>query len=339
MRKGQNPAKMGMPAYQPKRLGVAILVYIPSLYGYFEQLVSILKDQIASLYFATPGDFDLMVFDNGSCPAVQAELMEMYQSGALEWVVCSEHNLGKTGAMNWILGAMPNELICYSDSDVLFRPGWFESSLKILETFPQTGLVAAQPSFYDQLHGEGTAHKHLESTPRFSLEKVKLETRIVDEYIQGIGLPSAQAESLREAPITQITDLESGTRAVLGATHMQFIIPQEVARQVLPLPAKRGLSGEEDRSFDRAIDQAGYLHLSTPEPFVYHMGNVYDEITLLELERIPRLDFLSGSQAGVLPEDQAPRRAVRLLKSASRLPGVNKALRQLYSILFEYHSS
>ena len=339
MRKGQNPAKMGMPAYQPKRLGVAILVYIPSLYGYFEQLLSILKDQIASLYYATPGDFDLLVFDNGSCPAVQAELMEMYHSGMLEWLVCSEHNLGKTGALNWILGSMPNELICYSDSDVLFRSGWLEKSLKILETFPRAGLVAAQPSFYDQLHGEGTAHKILLNDPRFSMENVKLEPHVLDEYIQGIGLPAAQAETLRQSTVPQVTDQESGTQAVLGATHMQFIIPREVARQILPLPSARGLSGEEDRYFDQAIDQAGYLHLSTPGPYVYHMGNVYDEITLRELEGIPRPDFLADSQAGILVDDQAPRRSVRLLKSASRLPGVSHALRQLYSILFEYHST
>jgi glycosyltransferase involved in cell wall biosynthesis len=339
MRKGQNPAKMGMPAYQPKRLGVAILVYIPSLYGYFEQLLSILKNQVASLYSATPGDFDLMVFDNGSCPAVQEELMEMYQSGAVEWLVCSEHNLGKTGALNWILGAMPNELICYSDSDVLFRPGWLENSLKILETFPRPGVVAAQPSFFDQLQGEGTAHRALENDPRFSLEKVNLDSRVVDEYIQGIGLPEAQAESLRATPVTQVTDWESGTQAVLGATHMQFIIPREVARQVLPLPATRGLSGEEDRSFDWTIDQAGFLHLSTPVPYVYHMGNVYDEITRQELQRMPRPDFLDGSQAEATKSLRPHRRAVKLLKSVSHLPGVDHTLRQLYSILFEYHSS
>jgi hypothetical protein len=339
MRKGQNPAKMGMPAYRPKRLGIAILVYIPSLSGYFEQQLSILKDQIASLYYATPGDFDLMVFDNGSCPEVQAELVRMYQSGSLEWLVCSQHNLGKTGALNWILGSMPNELICYSDSDVLFRPGWLENSLEILETFPKPGLVAAQPSLYDQLHGEGTAQKILENDPRFVLEKVQLEAGVVEEYIQGVGLPDVQAEGLRHNPVTQVTDLETGRQAILGATHMQFIIPRELARQILPLPATRGLSGEEDRSLDGSIDRSGYLHLSTREAYVYHMGNTYDEITRKELEQMPRPDFLAEYQKPGAQDLKAPRRSVRLLKSAANLPGVHNALRQLYSILFEYHSS
>jgi glycosyltransferase involved in cell wall biosynthesis len=339
MRKGQNPAKMGIPAYQPKRLGVAILVYIPSLHGYFEHSLAILKDQIASLYYATPGDFDLLVFDNGSCPQVQTELIQMYKSRIMNWLVCSQDNLGKTGALNWILGAMPNELICFSDSDVLFRPGWLENSLKILDVFPQSGLVAAQPSFYDQLQGEGSAHKTIEKDHRFSLDKVKLEPRIIDEYIKGIGLLAVQAETLRNTPVTQVTDRESRTKAILGATHMQFIIPRDLARQVLPLPATRGLSGEEDRYFDQAIDQAGYLHLSTPEPYVYHMGNFYDEITRQELERIPRMDFLAESQVREPGVKEATRRTVRLLKSASRIPGVQHALRNLYSILFEYHSS
>lgn len=330
---------MGMSAYQPKRLGVAILVYIPSLNGYFEHLLSILKDQIASLYYATQVDFDLMVFDNGSCPEVQSELVKMYQSGGLEWLVCSQDNLGKTGALNWILGSMPNELICYSDSDVLFRPGWFENSLKILETFPRPGLVAAQPSFYDQLHGGGTAHQVLEEDDRFMLEKVKLDARVVDEYIQGIGLPDEQAKDLHEHPVTQITNKETGTQAILGATHMQFIIPRKVARDVLPLSATRGLSGEEDRSFDWSVDRSGYLHLSTRDAYVYHMGNVYDEITRRALEQMPRPDFLVRPQTSALDDSKAPRRSVRLLKSAEKLPGVKETLRQLYSILFEYHSS
>jgi hypothetical protein len=39
--------------------------------------------------------------------------------------------------MNIIYGALQNELICYTDSDVLFRPGWLEASLSIMDAFPK----------------------------------------------------------------------------------------------------------------------------------------------------------------------------------------------------------
>jgi hypothetical protein len=87
---------------------------------------------------------------------------------------------------------------------------------------------------------------------------------------------------------------------------MQFIIPRDLARQVFPLPATRGLSGEEDRSLDQAIDRSGYLHLSTREAYVYHMGNTYDEITRKELEQMPRPDFLAEHQTGPAQYLKAP---------------------------------
>jgi len=43
MRHGQNPAKMGIKAYQPKRLGVALLSYIPNQEGFFNQSLEVFK--------------------------------------------------------------------------------------------------------------------------------------------------------------------------------------------------------------------------------------------------------------------------------------------------------
>ena len=50
MRKGQNPAKMGLPAYQPERLGILLVVYIPTQTGYFTDSLKILEYQIASIH-------------------------------------------------------------------------------------------------------------------------------------------------------------------------------------------------------------------------------------------------------------------------------------------------
>ena len=121
MRTGQNPSKSGIPAYKPKQIGIALLVYIPFLDGYFKHSLEILRFQIASLYENTKHQFDLLVFDNGSCSEVINTLSDLHDDRQIEWLVLSKHNLGKVGAWNWIFGSMPNELICYADSDVLFR--------------------------------------------------------------------------------------------------------------------------------------------------------------------------------------------------------------------------
>ena len=72
MRIGQNPAKMNLEAYQPEALGIATLTYMPNLEGYFAELPAVLRLMLSSLRKHTPQAYDLLVFDNGSCPEAQA---------------------------------------------------------------------------------------------------------------------------------------------------------------------------------------------------------------------------------------------------------------------------
>jgi hypothetical protein len=82
MRTGANPAKAGIPAYTPQELGVALIVYIPFTEGYFANSLEILNYQITSLRATTRQPFDLLVFDNGSCPQAVAELNKLYKEGS-----------------------------------------------------------------------------------------------------------------------------------------------------------------------------------------------------------------------------------------------------------------
>jgi glycosyltransferase involved in cell wall biosynthesis len=168
MRQGQNPAKMGLKAYQSKRLGVALLSYIPNQEGFFKNSLEILKYQIASIHAAT-SDFDLLVFDNGSCSEVREELLRLHTSGLIHTLFLSQFNIGKVGAINWLLSAMPNDWICYSDGDIFFRPGWLENSLAIFDAFSSAGLVFAQPTLFDTLRGTGQAYNQLKADARYRL--------------------------------------------------------------------------------------------------------------------------------------------------------------------------
>ena len=73
MRIGRNPFKGAggvNKAYVPKRITVAVLTYIPNFEGYYQMRFETLKISIASLIKNTEGEFDLLIFDNGSCPEV-----------------------------------------------------------------------------------------------------------------------------------------------------------------------------------------------------------------------------------------------------------------------------
>lgn len=332
MRTGKNPAKNGLPAYTPRRLGIALITYIPFTEGYFEQSLEIFGYQLASLNASTTQPFDLLVFDNGSCPPVVSRLKELHDQKQIDWLILSRHNMGKAGAWNWIFASMPNELICYADSDVLFRPGWLEASLQVLEAFPQAGMVGAQPNFYDVMQGKGTAHLALLERGDYQFGEYLPDKELIDEYCLGIGASDELAARFHANPLPVITHLESGVRAVLGASHMQFIIPRQVARQVLPLPATKGLLRAETMSLDYKIDSLGYLHLSTTGSYVFHMGNTITEHLLKELAAVT-----ASPPPKTQTQEPSNRKASHLqrwLRLLAKRPRFQRLFLRLYNLLF-----
>ena len=337
MRVGRNPAKAGIPAYAPRPLGVALLVYIPDQQGYFANALEIFKIQVDSLYKATPQGFDMLVFDNGSCPPVVKALQELQADGRIDWLVLSRHNMGKAGAWNWIFSSMPNKLICYADSDVLFRPGWLEASQRILEAFPRAGMVSAQPNFFDVLNGQGTAHHALQKDARFQFGELRPPAAVVDEYCFGIGADEALSQRFHNQSLPYLRDSQSGVQAVLGASHMQFLIPRQVARQVAPLPASKGLLRAETISLDRKVDDLGYLHLSILENYVFHMGNTFTEKLRNELRQM-ELDASAAAPDARQPgkTDLSARKSLvqRSLEWLARRQQFSRWLERLYHLLF-----
>ena len=333
MRTGANPAKAGLPAYQPKKLGVAIIVYIPFTEGYFEHALEILNIQLKSLRAATPVPYDLLVFDNGSCAAAAAELQRLQKEGEIDWLILSRHNMGKAGAWNWIFAAMPNEMICYADSDVLFRPGWWEATLAILEAFPQAGMVAAQPNFYDVMEGQGRAHLSLAEDPQYEKAEYRPGQAIIDEYCLGIGAGEELKARFEAASLPAYRQIGHEVQAVLGASHMQFVMPRRVARQVTPLSSTRGLLRTETMGIDYKTDELGYLHLSTLKPFVFHMGNTYSETLQAEAEKM-RLKAHSP-KAHPTATNRRPSPIRRLLGTIASRPRGQQYLLRLYNLLFQ----
>jgi hypothetical protein len=333
MRIGQNPAKMNLDAYQPKELGIATLTYMPNLEGYFAELPDVLRLMLASLRQNTGQAYDLLVFDNGSCPAAQRILAQMAEGGWIDFLVLSQHNLGKLGALNWIFGAMSNPWLCYSDSDVLFKPGWLEAAMGIARAFPQAGMIGGVPAFFDVLQDKGTAHRLYLDLPGYRATTFRPEEWVVDEYSQSVGVSAEQTVEYHQREFILLEELNSGTRALVGASHMQFLSPQAAVKAILPLKAAHALEKSETRLLDTGMDEKGYVHLATETSFVYHMGNHIDDRLHSLVEQYSLETSLPAAQ---LSSDSRPRgRLFRLLSFLAARPSLRAWLRVLYRNLFE----
>lgn len=355
MRIGQNPSKMrGSPAYTPKRVGLVTLTYIPDLEGYFRQGREVLSVHLASLreslqhYIAHSEGVDLGVFDNGSCPEVVRDLEEQWQAGLIDWLVLSRHNLGKNGALNWIFGALPNELIGFSDYDVYFRMGWLEKSLAIFDAFPGAGMVSAQPVFFDFLRGQGKTVALIrdfadqQSPGAYTFEDFRPRPEVLDEYCEGINATPEQRQQFEQARLQAVRHHGSGVRAVTSATDMQFMVRREVARQVIPLPIAGALSGRDAIAIPQGIEKVGSWILSCDEPLVRHMGNTVLDRAIPEIDAV--LEKLSVHQ----PSQPVMRRAnvdlhprgiknnlrAQLQRGLDRSPRLRRMVTRLYDNLF-----
>jgi len=273
MRIGQNPAKSIQKVAQPQRVTVALITYIPFLGGYYAHSLDVLQVCLNSIAENTRRPYDLLVFDNASCPEVRAFLQAERDAGRIQYLVLSGRNVGKAGAWNFIFGAAPGEYVAYADSDVYFYPGWLEALLRVAEAFPNAGMVTGLPLLTPLEYSTATV-AWAERTPEVQVARGALISwEDFWRHTAPLGNTEARARRFYEAnPAVRLT--YRGHTAYAGAGHFQFLAPKAALLAALPLPTDRPMGNV--RNLDIAINARGYLRLSTPEWWVQHLGNTLE---------------------------------------------------------------
>jgi hypothetical protein len=270
MRVGQNPAKFIDNVAQPERVTVAIVIYIPFLSGYYAESLEVLKVCLESLWQNTQGPYDLMVFDNASCPEVREFLLEAQRQGRIQYLILSDKNIGKGGAWNVIFSGAPGEIIAYADSDICFYPGWLEETLKILDAYPKVGMVTARPLRTSEEFYTSTL-EWARGTPGVELVRGQfLSWEVFQEHNDSMGVAPETAREWFEGGYEWRAEYQK-VSVHLGAAHFQFTSPKATLQALLPFKMDRPMG--QVRSLDQKLNDSGYLRLCTPEPYVRHMGN------------------------------------------------------------------
>ncbi len=319
---GVSPTRQQTTTYRPARVTVVLITYIPHLEGYFAQRLDILKIVLQSLRAHTRVPYDLLIFDNGSCASVVNYLREAQEAGEIDYLLLSQRNVGKIGAFQIAFPAAPGEIIAYADDDVLFYPGWLEASLRILETFPQAGMVSAVP-VRDAAHRPHRALDALLAAPPPGLEAYR-ERRIPDAWEADWALstgrdPQAHLEATRDHRDWVLR--YQGVEAIGSANHFQFLSPKAALLQALPKTWSGRLMGQMV-ALEERMDALGYLRLSTVERYVRHLGNALTPELLDEIRSL-------GLAADAQPVRLRPRKHWLL-----RIPGSGRLLWPLYRYLF-----
>ncbi len=314
MRIGQNPAKSVKEVAAPKRITVAVLAYIPFLSGFYAQTLDVLKHCLGSIWENT-GDveYDLMVFDNGSCPEAIDFLLEAKAQQKIQYLILSDKNLGKGGAWNIMLAGAPGEIIAYADSDVLFYPGWLSRSVQILETYPNVGMVTSRPFRTPEQYSSSTI-EWAKNTPEAEYKVGNfLSWEDFGSFVMSLGTPEDQARSWWEGGGDMRLNYH-GVPAQIGASHWQFVARKATLQQFLPFDMNRPMG--QVRMLDQRMNEAGLLRLMTAEPLAQNMSN-----------QVPA--YLGGRPV------QAERSRVTLKKRILNFSPVRQALLGLYDRIFK----
>lgn len=347
MRKGQNPAKFVKDVARPERITVALLNYIPFLSGFYAETLDVLKVCMESMRKDAGLPFDLMVFDNGSCPEVRDFLVKEKEEGRIQYLILAEKNMGKGGAWNVMLAGAPGEIIGYTDSDVLFSPKWLSRSVEILETFPNVGMVTARPF--------RTSPEFLESTLKWARENATLEEGqfIPWETFLEFNLSLGQTEeenqkvyeqtrdwritynpmSLRGAegrsnlPLGQETASQKtlaatskGIVAFAGASHWQFVAYKSTLQQFLPFDMDKPMG--QVRQLDKRMNDAGLLRLMVSNPLAMNMSNT--------------LGYLRGELGR---ETVRKKKKSGVIRRVLELGPIKKTLLAVYNKIFSWYYS
>jgi glycosyltransferase involved in cell wall biosynthesis len=277
-----NPSRQRKSTYHPAKVTAAVLTHLPHEAGFFEHRFAVTRLCLESLIAHSGEAVDIMVFDNGSCPALVSYLAQLRDQEKIDFLILSRQNVGKIAALQMIFKAAPGEYIAYTDDDVYFLPGWLDAHLEIFETYPQTGLVTG---FYIRSH----MVYGLKSTLRFAENSdVEMQRGYLipkeDEqhYIDNMGRTWESYEEETRG-LEDVLLNYRGVKALVSSGHHQFLAPKDLIREALPAKFGDQLMGKMVE-LEETVDRMGYLRLSTPRPVTRLLGNVISSEMAKEAE-------------------------------------------------------
>jgi glycosyltransferase involved in cell wall biosynthesis len=269
-----NPSRGKVSDYRPAQVTVAILVYVPHLTGYFEHRMEVVQLCLTSVLENTHTPVDLLIFNNGSCAEIRTYLDALYEQGKIDYLLHSQRNIGKIGAFQVLFHAAPGEYVAYADDDIFFFPGWLKAHLKILKTYPRVGMLSG--CAVRTLFNQERISSNLEFAKATEGVRVSTDRRIPDRWMQEWANSYGRDWSQIAHETKDVEDIVleyQGVQAFAMANHNQFLAPKKVILECLPKEWSGRLMGEMNE-LDIAINQAGYLRLSTIGRSSAHIGNV-----------------------------------------------------------------
>lgn len=285
MRTGFNPNRRA-PLPAPPPFIASVITHLPSTEGYHEQRLEIVQLCLNSMRENAETKPYIMIFDNGSCPALTDWLYEDYKPDTL----ILSPNIGKFSARAAIFRQIhPGIIISCSDDDIYYYPGWDTAQLGILHTYPNVGVVSGYPvrtQFRWAIDSNMSWAEEMMDLGDHNFE-IEHGRFIPDEYERDFAISIGRDPDFQLGEYTKddedIKFRYNDIEAYATSHHCQFL---GYAGRLAPLTTWDGLATTDEREgWDHKIDDAGLLRLCTIKRYTQHIGNILEpELRLIAEE-------------------------------------------------------
>lgn len=272
MRIGYNPQK-DQPILNSEYLHQIIIpVYIPNFEGYFKDSLIILKLCLQSIFDTIHDKTFITIVNNGSCKLVKEFLDNLYLEKKIHELIHSE-NIGKLNAILKGLTGNNIELVTITDSDVLFKNGWQEETIKIFSQIPKVGVVGIVPQF--NMFKINCFNLIFDNLFNSNLKFLKIiNKQELSQFYDSIGWDKNY--NLDYLEYTLGISWSSDLDILIGSGHFVATYKKDIFDTVISnLPYKMG--GFSESYLDETPLKKNYWRVSTSNNFAFHMGNVFEK--------------------------------------------------------------
>jgi hypothetical protein len=258
---------------------LSVITHLPSLDGYHEGRLNVIKACLESMRAnAGDNDYQILVWDNGSCPKLLDWLRRSYKPDFL----ITGHNVGKSIARASIVRMLPPAtFVGVSDDDIFYYPGWLDAHLEVMSTYPNVGTISGWPvrtqfRFCNRYTKEWGNRLSILEYGRFISEQEDKDfcTGIGRDYKWHVGYTRNDMDV--KLNFRGVETYGTGHHCQLMAK--AGILAQHTQFWAEALPS--------ERPFEQSLDDAGLLRLTTYKRYTRHIGNVLDKELEVEWQKI-----------------------------------------------------
>lgn len=270
-----NPQKKSKKIQLKCQHRLIIVVYIPSLEGYYKNVLKVFKLCLESAITTTNSNCAITVVNNASCIEVDQFLDAKINSDEIDTVIHHKENIGKIDALIGAARASREPIITVSDVDILFQNGWQSEVENIFARVKNVGSVSPIASRkFINYETSSTLKNILLKNVKFSYQAIPENYDAHNRFLESFHWELETNKDVKWPVIES-----NGVKAVVGSGHQIVSMRRELFFTTVPKEPSLTLVGNNSEFLycDQPINLSGGMRLSTYNNHAYHMGNTVED--------------------------------------------------------------